>query len=466
MRLPSLKRLTGVVVGGLLMHATHAWAQPATPADRLIREIAAHSELMPNLEELCDGIGPRLTGSTQLRTAQAWAMEKLKRYGAVNVHLEAYDLGKPWQRGLARARLLNANGIALDITQQAWTTGSGGVLKADVAVLDVKTLDQFKAAAPALKGKIVLVVSAPKPGPEQQADVKRYRAELDQAIGAAQFAAVLSVSNKDGNLLDMWGGPHARFDRSAAIITKDHASFLKRLLARGVVPKLEMELTGGFGKNPVQAYNVVADLPGTEESGEMVIIGAHQDSWDLGSGATDNGSGTVVMLEVLRAMQASSLKPKRSLRVVLFSGEEQGLLGSKAYVEAHRAELAKIQAVLVQDAGAGRIQGFTDMKVEAWYAALTAAMAPAAAAGLGALDVAYAVAGGSDQATFFDEGIPAFVAMQDVLDYRSHTQHSAVDSVDHVKPADLVQSAQVMAVTAWGLLNGERLPHQERAARQ
>jgi carboxypeptidase Q len=439
------KPLVGLLLCGLLMHA----AQAETPASRLIKEIAERSELMPNLEELCDGIGPRLTGSAQLRTAQAWAMEKLKRYGAVDVRLEAYELGHPWQRGIARARLLNASGIALDIAQQAWTAGTGGVVTADVAVLDVRTLEQFKAAAPALKGKIVLVVAVPKAAPE-----------VDEAIRAAQFAAALFVSDKEGKLLDMWGGPASRFKRSAGIISKANASLLKRLLAKGVVPRVEVELTGGFGKQPVQAYNVVADLPGTDGSGEVVIIGAHQDSWDLGSGATDNGSGTVVMMEVLRAMHATGLKPKRRLRVVLFSGEEQGLLGSKAYLAAHRADLDKIQAVIVQDAGAGRITGFPDMKVEAWYAALSAAMAPARE--LSALDVVYAVSKGSDHATFFDQGIPAFVAMQDLLNYRSHTQHSEADSIDHVRQADLVQGAQVIAVTAWGLLNGERLPHQPR----
>jgi carboxypeptidase Q len=438
------------VAAAALLHATHAAAQADTPATRLIKEIAAHSELMPNLQQLCDGIGPRLTGSQQLRTAQAWAMAKLTSYGAVDVRLEPYDLGKPWQRGIARARLLNASGVGLDIAQQAWTTGTAGVIRAEVGVLDVKTLEQFKAAAPALKGKIVLVASAPKATPG-----------LGEAIEAAQFAAVLFVSDKDGTLLDMWGGPTARFKRDAAIVSKASAGLLKRLLASGVVPRVELELTGGFGKQPVLAYNVVADLPGSEDSGEMVILGAHQDSWDLGTGATDNGTGTVVMMEVLRAMHAAGLKPRRRLRVVLFSGEEQGLLGSKAYLAAHRAELGKIQAVLVQDAGGGRITGFADMKVETWYAALSAALAPARE--LGELDVVYGVAGGSDQATFFGAGIPAFVAMQDLLDYRSHTQHSEADSVDHVRPADLVQAAQVMAVTALGLLNGERLPHQPRS---
>lgn len=460
MRRISIKTAAGIMLGSLWMHLAHAEAPAASPASLLIREVADRSELMPNLEELCDGIGPRMTGSRQLRAAQAWAMAKLRAYGAVDVHLEAYDLGKPWRRGLARARLLNASGIALDVVQQAWTEGTGGVVRGDVALLDVRTLEQFKAAAPALKGKIVLVVSGPKATPQQQASIRQYQADLALAIRQAQFAAVLFVSDKEGSLFNMWGGPGVRFDRGAAIITQEHANLLRRLLAKGAAARLEIELAGGFGKQPVQAYNVVADLPGTDESGEMVILGAHQDSWDIASGATDNGAGTVVMMEVLRAMQASGLKPKRRLRVVLFSGEEQGLLGSKAYLATHRAELARIQAVLVQDAGAGRITGFPDMKVEAWYAALSAATAPAAE--LGARDVVYGASRGSDQATFFDAGIPAFAALQDVRDYRSHTQHSQVDSIDHVRKEDLVQAAQVMAVTAWGLLNGERLPHQPR----
>lgn len=454
----SLRPLMGLVLGALLMQGAPAHATAASPASVLVKEIAAHSELMPNLEELCDDIGPRLTGSAQLRTAQAWAMKKLRSYGAVNVHLEAYELGKPWKRGRASARLLNANGTTLHIVQQAWTTGTGGIVRAEVAALDAGTLDEFRAAAAALKGKIVLLVSAPKPTAEQQRNIGQYRADVQQAIRAAQFAAVLSISGKDGHLHDMWGGPGFRFERSAGIITRDSANLLRRLLARGVVPMLEMELSGGFGPKPVQAFNVVADLPGTDGSGEMVILGAHQDSWDLSSGATDNGAGTVVMMEVLRAMHASGLRPKRTLRVVLFSGEEQGLLGSKAYLAGHMAERDKIQAVLVQDAGSGRIIGFPDMKVEAWYAALTRALAPAA--GLGAMDVSYAVSNGSDHAPFFDEGIPAFAAMQDALTYRSHTQHSQVDSIDHVRKADLVQGAQVMAVTAWGLLQDEKLPHQ------
>lgn len=428
---------------------------PAT--GQLVSEIAAHTPMMENLEELCDGIGPRMTGTGQLRVAQAWAMKKLASYGATNVHLEAYALGRPWRRGQARARLLNANRMSLDVVQKAWTHGTGGVVRADVGVLDVKTLAEFKAALPALRGKIVLVASLPAASAEQKKDMPRYRAEVNRAIEAAQLAGVLLVSAKDSGLRDMWGGPGSRFDRNAGFVTRDGADMLLRLLARGVTPTLELDMDGGFAKTPVKAHNVVADIPGTDAGGEMVIVGAHIDSWDLSGGATDNGSGTVVAMEVLRALHASGLRPKRTLRVVLFSGEEQGLLGSKAYVAAHKDELSKVQAVLVQDAGAGRIMGFPDMKVEPWFAALSAAVAPAQA--LGPLDIVYAVSLGSDHAPFFELGLPAFAAMQDPLNYRSQTQHTQADSIGHVRKADMVQAAQVMAVTAWGLLNGPRLPH-------
>jgi hypothetical protein len=462
--LNTVRAACAVFVFACLAGKACAQQAPASPTERLTSEIAAHTPMMDDLEELCDGFGARLTGSRQLQASQAWAMKKLALYGASDVRLEAYELGRPWQRGHARARLLNANGMTLDVVQKAWTEGTRGAIRADVALLDVKTLAAFKEALPALRGKIVLAVSVPSASPEQQKDLPRYQAEVDAAIDAAQLAGVLLVSGKDGGLQDMWGGPASRFKRSAGIVTRNHADMLRRLLARGVTPRLELDMNGGFGKVPVKAYNVVADFPGTDSTGEMVIVGAHIDSWDLGSGATDNGSGTVVAMEVLRAMRATGARPVRSLRVVLFSGEEQGLLGSKAYVAAHREELPRIQAVLVQDAGAGRIMGFPDMKVEPWFAPLSAAVAPAK--DVGPVDIVYAVSKGSDHAPFFERGIPAFVAIQDPLDYRSHTQHTQADSIDRVRKADLVQAAQVMAVTAWGLLNGPRLPHvapQERS---
>ncbi|HZX27401.1 MAG TPA: M20/M25/M40 family metallo-hydrolase [Telluria sp.] len=457
MRFPII--VIGMLLSGVLLQSPPANAADApTPSDRLIAEVAARNQLMPNLEEMCDGIGPRLTGSPQLRLAQEWAMAKLKAYGAVNVHLEPYDMGRPWLRGAAHARLLNANGLTLNIAQKAWTTGTPGKVRADVALLNVKTLSELRAAAPALRGKIVLAVSDVKPNDQERQHIAEFDAEADRIVDQAGFAGLLLIANRGDGLLDMWGGSNSRYQHRVAIITREHAAMLQRLLARGVVPRLELELTGHFGSKPIQAYNVVADIPGADNPDEMVILGVHQDSFDLSTGATDNGAGTVVALEVARAMLAQNLKPKRTLRIVLFSGEEQGLWGSQAYVAAHRAELDKIQAVLVQDAGAGRVQGFPDMKVDAWYDAMNAAVAGAAP--VGPLEVVYGTLNGSDQVSFFKQGIPAFGAVQDLRDYREHTHHSDIDTVDRVVPADLVQGAQAMAATAWGLLNGPRIPHQ------
>ncbi|HEU4952447.1 MAG TPA: M20/M25/M40 family metallo-hydrolase [Holophagaceae bacterium] len=432
------------------------------PADRLIREVASRNELMPNLEALCDGIGPRLTGSGRLRRAQAWAQARLRAYGALNVHEEAYDLGRPWRRGVARARLLNANGQRLHLDQMAWTEGTGGPVRGEVRILRLKTLQELEAAAPELKGRIVLLLEHPRATDEERKDLVAFRARLAKAWYKAACGLLLLPSDKSDGLQNMGGGPGFPYTRATAFLSHEDASLLQRLASRGVVPRVEAELGGGFGPKPVRAFNVVGEIPGAERPDEVVIVAVHEDSWDLATGATDNGTGTVVALEVLRAMKASGLRPRRTLRVVLFSGEEEGLLGSRAYLKAHAAELGQVQAVLVDDSGSGRITGFPDMLVDAWYDALTAALQPAA--GLGAADVPYGIIGGSDQETFFDAGIPAFAAVQDPLDYETVTHHSQVDTVDHVDPAALVQGAQVMAVAAWGLLNGPKLPHQPRHA--
>jgi carboxypeptidase Q len=427
---------------------------------RLSKEIDAHARLMQDLEELCDDIGARLTGSQKLRTAQAWAMAKLTAYGATNVHEEAYDLGRPWTRGIARARLVNANGMSLQIAQKAWTSASKGMIKGEVALLNVKTLAELKAAARSLTGKVVLVESWPKASAEQARNMPLYLEELARTLTAAKFSLLLFISEKDGALLETWGGPSTFVRKNEAIITKEHANLLKRLISRGITPQVEAELSGGFGPKPTKAYNVIADFVGTEAPEEMLIVGAHLDSWDIAPGATDNGTGVVVAMEVLRAMHALSLKPKRTLRVILFSGEEQGLLGSKAYLAAHQSSLDKIQAVLVQDAGAGKILGFPDMKVDAWYAALTPIVN--AAKDVAELELIYGGGGGSDHQAFFEQGVPAFAPKQELLDYRSHTQHAQIDTIDHVVKENVVQSAKVMAIASWVLLNAEKIPHEKK----
>ncbi|MGZ3183452.1 MAG: M20/M25/M40 family metallo-hydrolase [Telluria sp.] len=434
-------------------------ARAQTPAERLADDIAAHNELAGNLEELCDGIGPRLTGTPRLAAARDWAARKLVGYHAADVREEPYQLARSWRRGPAEAHLLNAGGQPLHVLQLAWTRGTDGPVRAEAVYIKPGNWDQWRQAAPTLRGKIVVVDGLPRATDEQRKDLAAYLRLARANVTAAGAAAILNVSHKDENLGDMWGGPDALLTERAGIISRQGANLLKRLAARGAHPQVELDLRSTFGP-ATQEANVVAEVPGATR--EVVLLGAHLDSWDLASGATDNGAGVAVMLEALRAIRALGIQPRRTLRLVLFTGEEEGLLGSRAYVDAHRAELDQVRAVLVQDAGAGRIMGFPDMRDEAWYGALTAALEPLQKR-LGPLDVMFDDVRGSDEDSFLRAGVPAFAALQEPLNYEHHTQHSEADVVEQVPVANLVHNAQVIAALAWALLNAETLPGHSRA---
>jgi len=432
-------------------------------AAKLIQEIADHQQAYANLQEMTDTIGPRLTGSQKLRDAQAWAMKKLEGYGAVNVHEEAYDFGKPWFRGAASARLLNGNGQQLEIAQWAWTNGTKGPIKGEVALLEAKTLDELKAALPGLEGKIVLTLSRPRPTEEERKDMDAWIKSYVGIMKQAKYAASLLSSEKDNGFLTMSGSPNPRWSGSTApmaVISKEHANLLKRLIKEdGQHPQIELDLGGHIGDTPVKAYNVVAEIKGSVWPDQVVIVGGHQDSWDLATGATDNGTGTVVAMETLRAIKALGVAPKRTIRMILFSGEEQGLLGSDAYVKAHLDEMKNIQAVLVDDMGTGQIQGWPDMDQEQWRGWLAQAMAPVNQLGCTQIG-AFTQPGDTDHWPFYKQGVPAFAAIQDPLDYMTMTHHSQVDSMEHVKKEDLTQGAQAMASAAWFFANTpDRVPH-------
>ena len=206
-----------------------------------------------------------------------------------------------------------------------------------------------------------------------------------------------------------------------------------------------------------QAVNIIAEIPGSARPDEIVILGAHLDSVDLASGATDNGAGVVNLLEVLRGILALNLRPARTLRFIFFTGEELEGLGSRAYVHDHAGELKNIQCVLVQDKGAGRILGWPTMGEEAWVPCLAEAMAPAYT--IGCTQIIPGIITQSDHDAFFEVGVPAFFAYQESLDYWT-VYHSDLDSFDHVVKENLVQGCQALAATAWGFAQmTRRVPH-------
>lgn len=440
---------------------------PDTPAGKLLRDIKEHAEVVARVEYLCDLIGPRLTGSGQLRQAQAWAMGEMKRLGAVNVHEEAYDFGLAWARGVDSARLLTHNGLRFRVDQMAWTPGTKGAVKGDLLLVDARNLEELKAFKGQLKGRILLRTNPDDKRPplaRRGGDFAAYQAEqaaMMQFLHDEGALATLSMSGRKNGLSFTSGGAGRDPKQAglpAAYVPQEPYKMLLRLLARKEPVRLELALGGSFSAAPVQAYNVVGEIPGRERPEEVVIVGGHLDSWDLGTGATDNATGSSAALEVLRAFQATGLKPRRTVRVVLWSGEEQGLLGSRAYVEAHRAELDAIQAVLVDDMGTGMVKGFTLQGREACRGLMAQAIAPLN--DLGVKELSLRVMGSTDHAPFDRAGVPAFAAIQEPVDYFLGTHHSQMDYPDHLVPDQLVQGAQAMAVTAWELAEMPvRLPH-------
>jgi carboxypeptidase Q len=440
---------------------------PAATSDaaKVIAEVKAHQEAVANLQEMTDTIGARLTGSPQLVKAHDWMEAKLRAYGATKVWRESYDFGPSWTRGEATARLLTQNGQELSVRQMAWTPATKGALRAEVAVMSADTWEEAMTRLGQLKGKIAVLGKFPRPKPDTDRKAFMEGAQaFNAALKKAQFAAVLFPSEKKDGQLTMGGSPGGDEDFfplppvPVAVINSEHMTLLNRLLARKEKVELELNLGGKLSEKRVNAYNSIAEFTGSEKPEEIVLLGAHLDSWDLGTGATDNGTGSVAVVEALRALIASGVKPKRTIRVALFSGEEQGIFGSKAYVKAHAAELVNHQAVLIHDLGTGQVRGFAMEGREDIRPYFAKAIAPLQE--LGVRELPLEQSEDSDHAPFVEKGVPAVFCIQDEVDYFSTTHHSFTDTFEHVKPEQLVQGATALAVTALELANmPERLPH-------
>jgi carboxypeptidase Q len=457
----------------------------------LLAEALERSEVMENLRHLSDVIGPRLSGSPAMRRANEWTAERFRHYG-LSASLEAFDFGVTWKRGPLALRITAPFNRAITGHSWAWTAGTGGkVRKGPVVLVDLSARDSFAVYRDRVRGAWVLPrpstpvwnPDAPPPTPEDSQRVAAIRAARATLTADTSAAAVLERRQfqidlpymlqdagalgtlvdgaKEHGLMTMSGSPNRVSPLPNIVISHEDYTLLERLLAHGVTPRLEGSVENRIGKSRVQQWNTVAELRGSELPGQVVILGAHLDSWDLGTGVTDNGAGSMVVLEAARALARSGLKPRRTIRFILFGGEEQGLIGARQYAEAHAAEADSIQAVLVIDNGTGKIvgqalQGRADL-AELWQALLVPV------AHLGAAAVRDAVKTGTDHLAFLPYGVPAFNFDQEPRGY-SHTHHSESDTYDKAVPEDLRQASAVMAVTALELANlGELLPRGPKA---
>jgi len=235
-------------------------------------------------------------------------------------------------------------------------------------------------------------------------------------------------------------------------VAHEHYSMLHRLATRpdGPKPKIELEMTNTFIPGPLVVYNTVGEIKGSEKPDEFVVLGAHIDSWDLAQGTTDNGTGTCIVLEAARALAKSGIKPKRTIRFCLFSGEEQGLHGSRQYVEKHKGEMPKTSMCLVHDTGTGKVTGIGLQGRAAIKPILDAELISLKE--LGVSDISLRSMSGSDHQSFERAGVPGFMIAQDMSEYR-FTHHTQTDTLDKAKDENLIQGAQVMAVAALRVAN-------------
>ena len=455
------KYLAGLIVMGFLGAATFALPDelPKGPEEdgtkpaltRIAGEGLMNSHAFEYLTELSDDIGARVTGSPAERKAEEWGAAKMKAIGLEDVHLEKYTIWKGWTRGTADAQLLVPTAHRLHVDAMGWTgsTAEGGA-EGDVATVNLFDIDDEIKHASRLKGKIILVMQKGHP----KKDFMMLFASFGDFLKAANDAGALAViagqggSKSTGMNLTHTGILGFNVDYAIPVVsmTAEDQGQLERFIARGITPRVRINVQNTFTGGPVETANVVGEIRGREHPEQILVVGGHLDSWDLAEGATDNGSGTATTLGAAEAILRSGEKPRRTIRFVLFTGEEQGLDGSFAYVKQHAAELPNHLGDLILDEGQGAVTDF----MLGGRDDLVSSFQPFASslANIRAVKVNDKVESGTDTLPFSIAGLPGINMNQDTTDYK-YTHHSAADALEAQKPDVLTQNATLMAMTAF-----------------
>ena len=513
-----------------------------TMYQRIRDEGIGHSRVMEFASALMDGIGPRLTGSPNMKRANEWTRDQLAAMGCGNTHLEDWgEFGMGWQQLNTWVRMTSPD-TAVFIAQAApWSPSTNGPVTAQTVLVDIKKEEDMQQYRGKLTGKIVLlgemrdvkpvekplfvrvdekdlarIAEYPVARRPQFDDLKEFVKQLDLRDRVGSFlvderALAIIVPSRDGR--DSGGSGGTVFDDSGSDMNwfayqREHANPLPiavtaienygrmaRLLKANVPVSVEMDIATKFTGDHEHGFDTIAEIPGTDPNlkDEVVMVGGHLDSWASGTGATDNGAGSVVAMEVMRILNALKIKPRRTIRIALWSGEEQGLFGSIGYAAQHfgayprstapdqislpeflrkpagplrlKPEQQKVSAYFNVDNGSGRIRGV--------YLQENAAVAPIfqqwiePLKDLGVTTLSMRNTGGTDHLSFDEVGIPGFQFIQDTLDYGSRTHHSNMDTYERLQAEDLAQAATVEAVFVYNaamrdqMLPRKALPHPE-----
>jgi len=535
---------------------------PNDPIEKIKDEGMNRSQVMQTLGYLSDVIGPRLTASPNMKRANEWTRDQLTKWGLQNAHLEAWGpFGRGWSLKRFSAQVVEPQAIPLIAYPKAWSPGLAAPITADVVYIDAKTEADLEKYKGQLNGKIVLTgatrevqahfesqgrrldekgLLALADAPEPRAGGGRpggnfapggnaanaFRAAQQLASAKLRFfqqegaAVLIDPSRGDGGTIfvqsasiippagETTGRPTPVYDKSAPktlpqlVLAIEHYNRIVRMLQAGEAVKMTVDLSVAFQDTDLMSYNTVAEIPGTDLKDEIVMLGGHMDSWHSGTGATDNGAGVSVAMEAVRIIQALGIKPRRTIRIALWSGEEEGLLGSRAYVAEHFGSMQAAPASTSSGTGNGagmgsgngtvgnnaqgqqpaqamvlvkkpeweRLSGYFNLdngtgKIRGVYLQGNEAIRPlfrqwlAPFKDMGANTLSISNTGGTDHLSFDGVGLPGFQFIQDEIEYDTRTHHSNQDVFDRIQADDMKQAATIMAAFIYNsAMRDEKLP--------
>lgn len=474
-----------------------------------------NSKVMDIMADISDKLGQRLTGSPNQKRANEWARDTFASWGLQNAHVEAFPFGRGWSTEGALVKMTSPDVTQLYVIPKAWTPGTNGVVKGEVIHLRAATKEDLDKAKGTLGGKIVLISDIRELKPGSEPALKRYddktllevgaynipgerlsdptgrtfsredlirrfqfQRDLQKFLADERPALIIEGSRGDNGLIFVGGAQAYRKGEPEGIpwvyMAAEHYNRLARLADRKIPVEVEAEVKARFEDgNDGNSWNTIAEISGTDKKDEIVMVGAHLDSWHAGTGATDDGAGMAVTMEAMRILQSLGIKPRRTIRIGLWGGEEQGLLGSRAYVGEHfgkrqepqrpagggdglpsfmrgeqgtlmlKRDQAKVAAYFNIDNGTGKLRGIYTQENASVFPLFQAWGEPFR--DIGFTTTTNRNTGGTDHLSFDAVGIPGFQFIQDPVEYETRTHHSNMDVYDRIQREDMMQASVILA---------------------
>ena len=460
-----------------------------------------HSHVMEVMGYLTDVYGPRLTNSPNVREAGEYAVKTLNAWGLANVHEETWGpFGRGWSNELFEASEIAPRHFPLIAYPKAWTPGTSGPVTADAIYARIEKEEDFAFYRGRLRGMFVLTAPLRVIEPQFEAPAHRFtdqelsdlaqprpnqpppdKATIDRLRKQQQFnEKLVKFLTDEGALAWLEPAPHdggtmtvmiggSRDPKDALVLPRiaveiEHYGRIFRMLEKNIPVTLRVNIANKYYDENLDSFNIVAEIPGVDKPDEVVMLGAHFDSWASGTGATDNAAGSAVMMEAMRILKTCGAKMRRTVRLALWTGEEEGLLGSRAYVKEHFADRstmdlkpdhAKLSAYFNVDNGTGKIRGIYLQGNEGVRPVFEKWMEPFKPEGMTTLSARGT--GGTDHVSFDEVGLPGFQFIQDPIEYETRTHHTNMDVYERIQAADLKQMAVIVASFAYMTANAEQL---------